>query len=172
MSGGEYRDPLGAAHARIAELEEKVSSLEAERAASKRIPAPGQFPELDTKVEGLRIRTNEKLNAQRRMWLTWIGIAFPIASGIFSMMHLPIYSAIASVIFIALILLNLRNQSRLKADKVLLAEAEKELADAHRIAELEAKLAETEQRVRVAEQAEAEPLSESESEPERQRLRS
>lgn len=154
-----YRDPLAAAHARIAELEEKIATLETER-ASTQFSAQGRFPELETKVAALKLRTDDTLAAQRRVWLTRIGILFPLLSAVFSFLHLPIYATVASVVFIGMMLFNLRNQAVLKSDRKLLAEAQKELADAHRIAELESKLAEKEERARVA--PEAEPLSDDE----------
>lgn len=166
----EYRDPLGAAHARISELEEKVAVLEAEKAAPTY--ASGRFPELETRIAALKLRTDEQFNTKRRLWLTWVGIVFPLLGAVFSFAHLPIYATVCSVIFIALTLLNLNNMRRLKIDKVKLSEAEKELADKHRIVELETKLAETQARVRVGAEPEAEPISERADEQERTALRS
>ena len=158
---GDYRDPLGAAHARITELEEKVATLEAERTQKQELPT-GRFPELETKIEGLRLRTNDKLYATRSMFLNGIGIIFPLLGALLSYAHLPIYATLCSCLFLGMILLNIRNSRRFAADKKRLVEVEKELADAHRIADLETRLAATEQRIRVGdEEARAEPLSES-----------
>ena len=148
------------------ELEEKVATLEAERNTSPRQYPSGKFPELRDRVSnGLRLRSDDKLAARRRAWLTWTGALFPLAGCVFSFMHLPILATCMSVVFLAVILLNLRNQSRLRTDRVLLADAEKELADKHRIVELESKLAATEARVRIAAHDDA-PLSEDDAQAE------
>jgi hypothetical protein len=154
---GEYRDDLSAAHARIAELEEKVRALE-EEAGKPAVVADGRFPELEAEVARLRGPADPLKNAQLRTRLTWISIVFPLLGMTFSFLHLPIFATFMSSLFLIAIVTNQVIARRLPTAKARLNAAEAKLTDARRIAELEQKLAET--RVRIA--APAPPIQQEE----------
>ncbi|MBX3233100.1 MAG: hypothetical protein KIT84_13100 [Labilithrix sp.] len=148
---GEYRDDLSAAHARIAELEEKVRALQ-EEAAPKPLTPDGRFPELEEKVALLRRRAHEGNHARRRTILSLVGAIFPLLGMMFSFLHLPLVAAVCSVVFITFIVLNLSLAHTFKTAKKELAEAEAKLANALRIADLESRLAAKNVRVAAADE--------------------
>jgi hypothetical protein len=155
----EYRDELAAAHARIAELEEKLRVLEEEARPASR-PHDGRFPELEAAVTRLRAAADPTKNARKRTNLSIASAVFPLLGMVLTFLKLPILATCCSVIFMAFIAAGFHLTSKLKKDTRLLHEAEAKLGDARKIAELEAKL--TQVRVDVRE-----PLVEEDVESER-----
>lgn len=142
---GEYRDELGAAHARIEELEQKVRVLEEDANPATR-PRDGKFPELEAEVARLRKEADPQANARRRTQLSVVGAAFPLLGMVFTFLKLPLVAASCSVVFVGLVIAGIVLATRLTTKSRELKEAESKLSDARRIAELESKLA----KVRVA----------------------
>lgn len=138
----EYRDELAAAHSRIAELEEKVRSLEEEKNPGAR-PADGRFPELEAEVARLREAANPTKNAKTRTTLSIISAFFPLVGMVLTFLKQPVLATCCSVVFIGFVIAGFRLTSTLKRDTRLLKEAESKLGDARRIAELEQKLRES-----------------------------
>lgn len=149
---GEYRDELAAAHARIAELEDKLRAATEEPAGKPR--SEGRFPELEARVAELRKATDEVAYNRRRTALSILGSVFPLGAGLFSYAYLPVPAAVCSIVFIMFIAYNAFLARRLKTAKKELVEAEAKLGGALRIADLEEQLAA--RKVRVAPEPEEE----------------
>lgn len=161
---GEYRDELAAAHARIAELEEKVRVLAEEVNAAPR-PLEGHFPELEAEVVRLRKVAEPAASARRRERLTILGALLPLVGMLLMAFHYPVAATVCSVLFMLTIFMStVVLTNRQKTNMRRLKDAEAKLLDARRIAELEAALAGT--KLRVA-PPEAEAVEEEEPDLER-----
>lgn len=137
----EYRDELAAAHARIAELEEKVHSLEDAARAEAEVWT-GKFPELEAEVARRRERADPKKTEKKRATVAWVSAVFPLIGMTFTFLHLPLFATMCSGVFIALLVYNwIFLTRRMKENAAHLQDAEAKLHDAQRIAELETKLA-------------------------------
>lgn len=146
----EYRDDLTAAHARIAELEDKVRVLEEEARGAPTV-MEGRFPELEGEIARLGVLTDPVRNAQVRTRLSWIGAAFPLLGMVLTFLHQPVAATAVSLMFTVLLAYNFQLGRTLKARQRELAALEAKLADKRRIAELEGRLgAPDAEKVRVA----------------------
>ena len=146
MSGA-YRGDLEAAHARIAELEGVVAGLKDQEARV----LDGRFPALEAEVARLRGVADPVASARRRKRIAIFGAVCPFLGMIFSYAGLLAPAVLCGGMFVFSLAMALAESRYAKANDDLLAEAEKKLADARRIAKLERQLAET--KVRVASEA-------------------
>lgn len=129
---GDYRDDLAAAHARIAELEEKIGALEAEL-SKKSMPPDPEIQELEVAVALRRAAADPKRTAGLQAFLRTVGVALSAGLLFLAAKGAMPPAVIAAIILFAVLLAQSILRRRLPKARRALADAERRLAEARRV---------------------------------------